>query len=71
MSLVVIYDSPKDLGLGFAVRTWTIVKAIVEPGKLIARNLPSIGAAREFVPAGLSNIGRTADDDLCIAEVWL
>lgn len=71
MKMVVIYDRPHDAPNGFLVRSWDVTGAIVVPGKLLGSDLGSLEAARACVPVGMVNIGRTAQDDPKIVEVWL
>jgi len=78
-----IYQRPKDYPDGFVVRKWRIL-----PGKMmdagVHAKVPTLQAARQSLPAGLTNFGRdthagtTADgrpivqvDDSCIVETWL
>ena len=70
MELFVIYDSPRDLAPGFAVRKWIVCKAEVAPGPIIASGLDSLDDARALVPQGFVNLGRTWSDDPKICEVW-
>jgi hypothetical protein len=70
LPMVVIYDRPRDLPGGFAVRQWAVSPGVVAPVKLLGSDLLSLEAARELVPAGLVNIGRAPDDDPKIVEVW-
>jgi hypothetical protein len=70
MTMIVIYDRPKDRPDGFVVREWIITPGSVVPARVLGENLATIEAARELVPAGLVNIGRQPDDDAKIAEVW-
>lgn len=71
LSMVVIYDHPKDSPNGFVVRLWSSFRGIVAPAKLLGSDLPSVEAARELVPRGMVSIGRSDHDDPVIAEVWL
>lgn len=72
LPMVVIYDHPKDLPAGFVVRVWEVFGdgRAVHREKL-GESLADLEAARQLVPAGMVNIGRTDDDDPVIAEVWI
>jgi hypothetical protein len=68
--MVVIYERPADHPVGFVVRAWSVLPGKVIPAKLLGVDLPSIEAARELVPQGLVNVGRTDDDAACVVEAW-
>lgn len=70
-TMVAIYDRPRDLPGGFAVRMWHINGQMIVPGKLLGSSLPDLETARVLVPDGLVNIGRFGDDEPTIVEVWL
>jgi hypothetical protein len=72
MPMAVIYENPRDLGPGFAVRMWSVLPgAGSKPGELLGYGLTCIEAARELVPDGMANIGTMPGDDPAIAEVWV
>lgn len=72
MKVVIIYDSPIDLGAGYAVRFWTLLPdGTSVPTSLAGLRIPSLSDARELVPGGMVNIGRFPDDDARIVEVWV
>lgn len=70
MSQWVIYDHPRDYPDKFVLRRWDIVGSKVIPTDKIAfaKTLPEIQAK---VPKNLYCMGRFANDDPCIVEVWL
>jgi hypothetical protein len=70
VKIVTIYDHPFDAPDGFAVRYWDVEPGKVLPGKLVT-SFPTLEAAREHVPRGLVNIGRTPEDDPKVVEVWV
>lgn len=70
LPMVVIYERPADHPVGFVVRAWSVLPGKVIPAKLLGVDLPSIEAARELVPQGLVNVGRTDDDAACVVEAW-
>lgn len=69
--MVVIYDRPRDLPGGFAVRDWNVGPGIVSPGRLIAADVESLSKARTFIPDGMVNNGRQPEDESVIVEVWV
>jgi hypothetical protein len=67
----VIYERPKDYPDSFVVRCWDIKRGADAPiphavGCLCA----SLEEARDQVPVGHVNIGRMAEDEPQIVEVW-
>lgn len=71
MRLWVIYYNPSDYPKKYVVRSFT-----VDPGVVAADLQPravcdSIQEARTKVPPNLCCIGRDADDEPQIVEVWL
>lgn len=64
----VIYDHPTDCPDAFVVREWSVSAA--GPRPLGAQTAPTLDDARELVPEGLVNVGRTPQDDHKIVEVW-
>lgn len=71
ITMIVIYDHPRDRPDGFVAREWTVCPGSVVPARLLGEGLATINAARELVPDTMVNIGRTDDDDPVIAEVWI
>lgn len=69
----VIYEDPKDYPGKFVVRRWAIVRGRPEPMPEAdpLGVVDTIEAARALVPRGLYPLGRHAQDDAVIREVWL
>jgi hypothetical protein len=71
LSQYVIYDHPRDYPEHFVVRRWDVVSGMPEPvpcGEAVLAD--SLEDARNAVPPGFNNIGRFANDDPVILEVW-
>lgn len=73
LRMAVIYDRPTDLPGGFVVRFHSVgpdglMSTDAEPAGI---NLAHLKDARELIPDGMVNIGRTHDDDAKIVEVWV
>jgi hypothetical protein len=66
----VIYERPRDYPNQFVMRVWKIGAGTFSPTDdvTLADTLDEI---RKNVPPGLYCLGRYADDDPCIVEVWL
>lgn len=72
LMLYVIYRNPRDYPGKFVVREHAVTHdtgiVIVDPPLAV---VGSLAAARNAVPAGLYNMGRMADDEPQIVEVWI
>jgi hypothetical protein len=66
--LYVVYDHPRDYPDEFVVRRWRMDRP--ERGEPFARGA-SIEDVRAALPSGLYNLGRYANDDPVVAEVWV
>lgn len=65
-----IYTDPLDYPAGsIVVRCWEVSAKGNKPKQ--AKSYPSVEAARDSLPKGLTNIGRHECDDPTILEVWL
>lgn len=71
MSLWTIYDHPTDYPDGYVVRQWFIIPGEGAAPQESAHYAPTLEAAREYLPAGLWNLGKQYDDDPAIAETWI
>ena len=67
--MFVIYDSPRDLEPGFAVRRWITRDGTILPLALLGSGL-SLAEARALIPAWAVSVGREQVDDPKIVEVW-
>lgn len=65
MILWVIYCSPRDFPDKWVVRQWYDK----EPS-IVAYAFETLDDARRSIPQGLANLGRYAQDDPVIHEVW-
>lgn len=66
-----IYENPADYPGWFVVRRWEVHDGVPAPVPCPNPKLaPSLEAARAAVPSGYFNIGRMAEDDPVIVEVW-
>ena len=65
--LFVVYDHPSDYPEGFLIRRWFGFHPEKEPFATGA----TVEEGRAHIPAGLYNLGREADDDPAILEVWV
>lgn len=68
-----IYENPSDAPGWFVVRGHDIVHGQTEP---VPHERPvglatNLGGARELVPAGLTCISRSPEDDPCVVESWI
>lgn len=73
VELWVIYERPSDFPQGFVVRRQRTLgryadRIWIDP---IAYAFDTLDAAREAVPYGMTNIGRTDGDPVSIKEVWI
>jgi hypothetical protein len=66
MNLFVIYFDTTDYPRVYVVRRWVYE----EPHELIGMG-GTLEEARGLIPAGLHNLGREAEDDGKIVEVWI
>ena len=67
----VIYDHPTDHPAHFVVRIHRVfADGDVRPDKDCALH-DTLAAARESLPHGLVNLGRTEQDSPSIAETWM
>lgn len=66
ISLWVIYEKPLDYPEKYVVRHW--INTTPTKTMYIADTLDEI---RKKIPSGLVNIGRKAEDDPKIKEVWI
>lgn len=68
--LFTIYDHPKDYPDFFVVRQWEADANGCRP-KAWFRIGKTIEAVREYLPFGVTLIGRDPSDDPVIAETWI
>ena len=73
LELWVIYERPIDYPKGYVVRRQRALgryadRIWIDP---IAYAFDTLDAAREAVPFGMNNIGRTDGDPVSIKEVWI
>jgi len=66
MNTYSIYEHPADYPDDFVVRRWENT----DPKELVG-TAKTLEAARKYVPHGMVNVGRYAQDDPCIVEVWI
>ena len=65
----VVYDHPRDYPHSFVCRIWYGEEVAEADPFMVAATLDEIRDALELL--GLVNLGRFAEDDPVIAEVWL
>jgi hypothetical protein len=65
-----IYDHPLDAPLGYVLRSWLIGRDRGIPN-LISCGSTDLRLLRDTLPPGLYNLGRYAEDDPAILEVWI
>lgn len=65
-----IYFNPSDFPGKFVLRAYHIGRGTVEADDKFKLG-DSANEVRQHVPKGLVNIGRNADDDPVILEVWI
>ncbi len=70
LSQWVIYKQPRDYPGQYVLRRWLADADGPRPTGEVAL-ADSLEAIRAALPGGLTCIGRYADDDPCIVEVWL
>jgi hypothetical protein len=66
MNLYVIYENPIDHPSKWAVRRFEL-----EVPKELIGVTESLEEARKLIPEGMHNLGRNANDDWAIYEVWI
>jgi hypothetical protein len=69
IELYVVYDHPRDFPEAFVCRVWYGQRIAASAPFMTAATLEEIRDALE--ERGLTNIGRYAEDDPVIAEVWI
>lgn len=75
LSMWVVYDRPRDYPEHFVARRWDVT--LNQDGKaemhatLLFELAATLEGIRDKLPWGLSRLERYAEDDPCIAEVWL
>ena len=71
LPLFVVYRNTRDAPGKFVVRRWNVMQGRQIPDRdplIIADDLTG---ARAAIPYGCINLGREADDDPAIVEVWI
>lgn len=66
MPLITVYHDPADYPQKYVARLWDVNK----PTCYVAL-ADSLREVRAAIPAGMSNMGRSEQDDPSIVEVWL
>jgi len=72
VTILTIYDHPRDHPEFFVVRPWHVVRGEKEavPGELVGL-YPTIDEAREAIPKGARYMPRVNGDDEKIVENWI
>ena len=71
LSLWVIYRYPDDFPDHYVVRRHSVLPGGLHQVQRRCELAESLEQARRKVPPGLTNLGRSRDDDPVIVEVWL
>jgi hypothetical protein len=66
---MVIYCNPLDFPNKWVVREWDSADGVAS-ASIVAYVFETLDEARRSIPLGMTNIGRYAQDDPVIHEVW-
>lgn len=70
MSIYTVYERPRDYPNGFVVRRHVVRPGVSIPAQVVG-TAPSLAAARNLIPSGLTRQPRDPKDEPQIVESWL
>lgn len=71
LSMIALYNSPKDFPGKIVTRRWEIRKYSREPIPMEAHTFETVEQARASIPAGLRCIAPLPGEDPILIETWL
>jgi hypothetical protein len=71
LTMITIYNRPKDYPDRFVLREHYIANGRTWPSQTVYGWAPTLEKARSLLPHGMANLGRQPADDPVIVETWV